>query len=62
MHFVDGLFFYYFFLELFIFGNLSGSEMGKISVVDMAWFIPTHRLAELIYFKLQPCVVVLGGL
>lgn len=36
--------------------------MGKISVVDMAWFIPTHRLAELIYFKLQPCVVVLGGL
>lgn len=62
MHFVDGIHFF----ELFVFGNLSVSERGKKpSAVELArcrWFIPTCCLAELIYFKLQRCLVVLGGL
>lgn len=59
MYFVDGII--HLFIWLFVFGNLSGTEMGKISAVDMNWLNPPHCLAQLIYFKLQPCLVVLGG-
>ena len=60
MYFVDGII--YLFIWLFVFGNLSGTEMGKISAVDVEGSTSSYCLAQLIYFTLQPCLVVLGGL
>lgn len=67
MHLLMASIFFYFFnfwsyLCLAIFQDRKEKKKSAVALARHSWFFPTCCLDELLYFKLQRCLGVLGGL
>lgn len=59
---MGSLLFFLSYLYLAIFQDQKEEKKSAIDLARHSWFIPTCCQDELLYFKLQRCLVVLGGL